>query len=71
MRNGGYHLAHPSAARLAAVQESASRVISIRIIIAVLLVGWLAFVGAIAADGARIVSGAISDAASTIKIIAR
>jgi len=63
-----YHLSNPTAARLVAIQESTSRIIAIRIIIAVLLVGWLAFVGTMAFDFANAVSGALSSAASNIKI---
>lgn len=71
MRAGGGHLSNPTASRLAAIHESTSRVIALRIISAVLLVGWMAMVGTWAVDGARAISGALARSASNIKIVVR
>jgi uncharacterized membrane protein YgdD (TMEM256/DUF423 family) len=62
-----HHLSNPSAARLAAVHESSRRIMAVRIIMAVLLVGWLAFVGSLLVEDTRAISGAITSAASNIK----
>lgn len=67
MRAGGYHDWNPSAARLAAIHESTSRIIALRILIAVLLVGWLAMVGWAVSIPLGAISAAFSSAASNIK----
>lgn len=63
-----YHLSNPSAARLAAVHDSTKRVIAIRMCCAVLFAGWLGIVGWAVAKPVDAIAGALSAAASNIKI---
>jgi hypothetical protein len=68
MGAGAHQFSNPSAARLAAVHDSTMRIVSVRILVAVLFIGWMAMCGWWLSDIAGAISGALSSAASNIKI---